>query len=294
MEIKDRVRELRERLGLSQAQLAARTGELDQSYITKIEAGRNKVSTVKLREALARGFWLKPDVFSDYIEGRKTLDEVARLTQEPRSTAPRTMKEGADSAVEMALAGAFSRSQKYGPLNLRALDFVREIFAPLTDEHLPAELGTTVWTEELTEAMWSILDRASIWPPYQAKGKDRYTFSRPPLDEWPELTPEMLLLFVVMDLRVSAMMYRAQLLAEGIQPLRVSAADLIGSKFHIEYDDESLKTFMAYEARTMRSTPDGVRKRLQEISEHLVGTSWPHWTPGIPTEIKPSDDDIPF
>lgn len=88
-----RVRALRVALGHSQSALAALTGVLDQSYINKIESGRNKASTHHVRSALARAFRLSWEDLASYLEGGITLKAaLARMSSdhvsEPLSTTP--------------------------------------------------------------------------------------------------------------------------------------------------------------------------------------------------------------
>lgn len=82
-----RVRDLREALQLSQAALAARTGALDQSYVARIEAGRNKATSFHVREALARGFGLELQTFVHYLDGTIDVHEAISQRRQPGTAA---------------------------------------------------------------------------------------------------------------------------------------------------------------------------------------------------------------
>ncbi len=85
MELKDRVKALRDKLGLTQEQLAAQSipeGEtkpfLRREEIAKIEQGDNQGGSSRVREGLAAGFGLQlPDAIA-FIKGRITVDEALR------------------------------------------------------------------------------------------------------------------------------------------------------------------------------------------------------------------------
>lgn len=75
---------MREALSLSQAALAGRTSTLDQSYVARIEAGRNQASSFHVREALARGFGLSLQTFVAYLDGTAELGAVlAQVASNP-------------------------------------------------------------------------------------------------------------------------------------------------------------------------------------------------------------------
>lgn len=83
MSIAESVKLLRKALRLSQAEFARRTGTLDQSYVGKIEGGRNKATTVKVRGALAKGFGLTASDLDDYLEHRITLRDALQRIRMP-------------------------------------------------------------------------------------------------------------------------------------------------------------------------------------------------------------------
>lgn len=80
----DLIRSLRERRGWSQTDLAERTNlpSFRRAYVAKIELGLNQLSTMEMREALARAFGLSLEELNAYLDGRLSLEEVARRGQE--------------------------------------------------------------------------------------------------------------------------------------------------------------------------------------------------------------------
>lgn len=74
------VRTLRLALGLSQEKLAERSGgELDASYVGKIERGSNKASTLKVRRALAAAFGITADILEGYLSETISIDAVVHI-----------------------------------------------------------------------------------------------------------------------------------------------------------------------------------------------------------------------
>jgi repressor LexA len=62
--IGDRLRRLRTEAGLSQRELAKRSG-VDREYICQIEANKTKGMTLRIAEALAKGMGIAPCCFFD-------------------------------------------------------------------------------------------------------------------------------------------------------------------------------------------------------------------------------------
>ena len=80
-----RITLLRQRLNLSKTEFAKRAG-LGQAEVTHLESGRNQASTLRVREALARGFGLSLARTNEYLEGRATFLEVAQETEDTPPT----------------------------------------------------------------------------------------------------------------------------------------------------------------------------------------------------------------
>src|SRR5262245_16800769 len=82
----DRIRELREALGLTQEELAARSGgRFDRIRVNKIENGRNKLRSYQARAGLAEAFGVPPDLLASYVDGTTQLEEVLRFTSSRKS-----------------------------------------------------------------------------------------------------------------------------------------------------------------------------------------------------------------
>jgi transcriptional regulator with XRE-family HTH domain len=80
-----RITLLRQRLNLSKTEFAKRAG-LGQAEVTHLESGRNQASTLRVREALARGFGLSLARTNEYLDGRATFLEVAQETEDTPPT----------------------------------------------------------------------------------------------------------------------------------------------------------------------------------------------------------------
>lgn len=295
MEIKDRVRALRLAMHLSQTQLADRTGgELDQSYLTKIESGKNRASTVKVREALARGFNLDSDVFSQYLDGTLSLEAAVDLATRPPSPSMSYdwASDTGHSIIEEAIATAFASSGGKEPgqsprptLSLKDMDFVRAMFAPLTDKNLPSELRMHTWSAELAEAMFAFMSTVSKYPP-ERLNRQTLAFERA-AGEWPPLTRELLALLAVIDAQMAAEHYLAQLIEHGIEPVNMNLGRWFGRKFLIN----DLISFYRKEGSGLRGGVGVLDNRLDEISADLMPAAVPVWTeePAKPTQSKASE-----
>lgn len=84
-----RTRALRKRLGLTQDDVAARAArgdpEFRRDYVTKVETGANKATSLRIQQGLARGLGLTTDDLAAYLAGRITTEEAAqRAVQLPR------------------------------------------------------------------------------------------------------------------------------------------------------------------------------------------------------------------
>lgn len=135
-EIADRVRALREALGLRPYQVAQRGGYSrgNAAYISKIERGDNNVSTIDARRKLARGFGLSVAQLEAYLEGRVPLAATVRLVRAPEAAEevleddgpppdpPHPEDEEVDP-LEPALLWALDRERH----SMRDLDAVRSV-----------------------------------------------------------------------------------------------------------------------------------------------------------------------
>jgi len=125
--VAEKVKALRVALKLTQDELGERAGypENGRVYVSKIERGDNKVSTIKAREQLAKGFGLTPDDLSAFLEDRMSVEEALRCVgrKGDKVDAPATIPavDDAQSAVEAALGQAFDAKVH----TLRDLDAVR-------------------------------------------------------------------------------------------------------------------------------------------------------------------------
>lgn len=86
MTLAQRFRALRERLGLSQEEVAQRAGYSTDKpaqarvYVSKIETGKNKLSSADAREQAAQGFGLTvPQLFA-YLGGIASLEDTAAMS----------------------------------------------------------------------------------------------------------------------------------------------------------------------------------------------------------------------
>lgn len=70
----ERVEELRKAVGLTQDQVAQRSGgKLSRNDANKVESGRNKATSDRIRSGLAEAFGVSRDQMSAYMEGRIDL-----------------------------------------------------------------------------------------------------------------------------------------------------------------------------------------------------------------------------
>lgn len=77
VEVKDLVKSLRTRIGISQESLAkASGGVLSREVVTKIELGKNKASTYRIREGLATAFGVSQHQMAAYLDGQMPIDEL--------------------------------------------------------------------------------------------------------------------------------------------------------------------------------------------------------------------------
>jgi transcriptional regulator with XRE-family HTH domain len=87
MDVKDRVRALRDALGLTQEKVAELSRELLRTEVVKIEKGQNQATSHRIREALSRAFGVRLDDMSAYLDARIDLDELLRRRERPQASA---------------------------------------------------------------------------------------------------------------------------------------------------------------------------------------------------------------
>lgn len=91
VDVGDKVRRLRQACGLTQDEVAARSGDLERFEVTKVETGKNKLQSDALRAKLAKAFGLTRDDFASYLDGTLSLEELlcrARGLPAPAPSAP--------------------------------------------------------------------------------------------------------------------------------------------------------------------------------------------------------------
>jgi hypothetical protein len=86
-----RVKELREALGLTQKEVAERSGGLlTREYVGVIEGGHNKGTSWKVRSGLARAFCIDPELLTSYAtHGYSTADVIAKAVRGRKKHAPK-------------------------------------------------------------------------------------------------------------------------------------------------------------------------------------------------------------
>jgi transcriptional regulator with XRE-family HTH domain len=78
----ERVRALREALGLTQQKLAD-GGGLSRDDVSRIETGRNKARSSRVRKGLATGFGLSLEAMFAFVEGELSVAAAAKSAKPP-------------------------------------------------------------------------------------------------------------------------------------------------------------------------------------------------------------------
>lgn len=73
----ERVRKLRERLGLQQTEMAE-LGGIARTHLANVERGENHATGAKMRDALAKASGVSLDTMRDYLEGSISLEQLMR------------------------------------------------------------------------------------------------------------------------------------------------------------------------------------------------------------------------
>ena len=113
-DVATRVRALRERLNLTQQQVADRA-RLDRLDITKVETRKNAATSTRIRDGLAEAFDVDARSLRRYLDGELGIDEMLR---ECRNRSARPPEEG-----DMGLA---IPTANVGMRNLEALAVVHK------------------------------------------------------------------------------------------------------------------------------------------------------------------------
>lgn len=126
MSVAERVKAIRERLDLTQVEVAERSGgAVTQDIVAKLESGKNKGNGAQTRQGLASAFGLTLDTISAYLDGKIGLDDALQKTKSIENArlnpAPTVDIEDAQSPLEAALGQAFDAKKH----TLKDLDAVR-------------------------------------------------------------------------------------------------------------------------------------------------------------------------
>lgn len=153
MPVSDRVKVLRKRLGLSQAQVADR-GDFRRDYVTKVETGKNLLTTLDLREGMAKGLGLALADFNAYLRGDIDLDGAvgrARAPDEPRvrlerDPEPAVTIDDPQSPLEAALGDAFD-SKRHTLRDVNAVQQVIRRTERMSKEHADWTAAARQWLD---------------------------------------------------------------------------------------------------------------------------------------------------
>jgi transcriptional regulator with XRE-family HTH domain len=74
--VANRFRALRSALGLTQEEVAKRSGRLDRNYVNRIENGHNKGASDHVRGAMSAAYHITRDDLAEYLEGRLELEKL--------------------------------------------------------------------------------------------------------------------------------------------------------------------------------------------------------------------------
>jgi transcriptional regulator with XRE-family HTH domain len=141
--VADVVLQLRERLGLTQSELAKRAG-LDRVEIAKLEMGANKATTERMRAALAQGFGLSREVLANVLEGRISVDEAVAAPSAPAKVLTRTGPRLVQSQP-YPHRDAFVRLGREQGLDASILEIIA------SETHFGGEPGRDYWRERYKE-----------------------------------------------------------------------------------------------------------------------------------------------
>lgn len=108
-DIASRVRLLRRRLDLTQEEVTARATQrvptFQRSYVSKVETGKNKLTSADMREGFAFAFGLELADFNAYVAGRITIDDaLARARPVASAVSPVSGTAPAEAAPQRTAA----------------------------------------------------------------------------------------------------------------------------------------------------------------------------------------------
>lgn len=86
---------------MSQEDFATRAS-LDRRYLSKVETGKNQVSSYDLRVSLAAGFGLSLEQLSAFIAGSMTMDEAVKHIEARKRAATRAARKQARASTGQA------------------------------------------------------------------------------------------------------------------------------------------------------------------------------------------------
>jgi transcriptional regulator with XRE-family HTH domain len=252
---------------LSQGSLADKTGgELNQAYIARIEAGRNKATSWKVRSGLAKAFNLTVSELDDYLEGRLTLRDALHRARHPREDPVTPPWPGDSAPFDAQLAAA----DKHLGIN------EREAKIPALDKGLALAFDATRHELSDLDAVRLALrhHRAFEGPEFVAQLARRWldVAADARLDEeygLDELTLERLLIRTTEDLETRIRFLKLQLEHARIRPVeighRVETRECL-----CEWNTEQLGELLGYLATIPGEDVDSVLADLPTINGLLA------------------------
>jgi transcriptional regulator with XRE-family HTH domain len=275
------VRALRKALGMSQEELAKRSGgEITQSYLARIEAGRNKASSWKVRSGLAKAFGLSESDLNDYLDGRITVEDAAHRTRpqpldlldEVRAARPRDpSKERFDpSLLEVYLVEALDAKRH----TLKDTDAVRAALRNLRGMPVEGDMAARMARRWLDIASDLRVDSHSE-----------------------DLSLENLFVYLTLDMETRIENLKIQLEAVDTAPVEIGFWDDLENMF-CEYSPEEKAIILS---KLGGRTRDQVRKALwrlphkmaDDIGKTSVRRQLEVWDPDAPAPKRPAPPPLP-
>ena len=155
---KDRLRALRQALGLTQQDVADRSGgRLDRVEVNKVENGKVGLASFETRRVLADAFGIVlVDDLSDYVDGKLTIEEVKRIIEDDRLGGGTSRRRGSKRLRDRKEWGeALSHAKRmFRALPGDAFDLIGGLVDTLPmrlDALLLGEMARSVWEARLRE-----------------------------------------------------------------------------------------------------------------------------------------------